>query len=172
MSLPIPDSNSPSVLRYRLPVTLAVSGGGDLCGWVSLSRHSEFRSGPQTLLERLNERVRVVPVVEREVTTLVTRALIEWAEAAPGVDAALLGPAAFVVTREEHAVLRLRSGRVLEGIIEMEMPEGLNRTSDFINSGDDFFALLCGERTLLVNKRRVRDVRLDARTLEKHSGLL
>ena len=141
---------------------MSIAGGPAVAGWVSISRHSEFRSGPQTLLERLNERVRVVPVVEQGATRLVTRALIEWAEPAPGVDPALVGPAAFAVTREEHARVRLRSGEVLEGVIEMEMPQGYNRTSDFINGEADFFALRSGERTMLVNKRRVRDVQLDA----------
>ena len=162
MSLPSPESTSPSTFKYRMPVQLSIAGGPAITGWVSMSRHSEFRSGPQTLLERLNERVRVVPVVEGETTHLVTRALIEWAEPAPGVDAALVGPSAFAVTREERAHVRLRSGEVLEGLIEMEMPQGYNRTSDFINGENDFFPLGCGERTLLVNKRRVRDVRLDA----------
>lgn len=41
------------------------------------------------------------------------------------------------------------------------MPQGYNRTSDFINGEDEFFALGCGDRVWLVNKRRVRDVRLD-----------
>ena len=162
MSHSDPDPASPSALKYRLPVTLAIAGGPPVSGWVSLSRRSEFRSGPQTLLERLNERVRVVPLVEGEATHLVTRALIECAEAAPGVDAGLVGPAAFAVTHEEHAHVRLRSGDVLEGVIAMEMPQGFNRTSDFINGEDDFFALRCGDRMLLINKRRVRDVRLHA----------
>jgi hypothetical protein len=162
VSLPAPESASPSALKYRMPVQMSIAGGPAIAGWVSLSRHSEFRSGPQTLLERLNERVRVVPVVEHEVTNLVTRALIEWAEPAPGVETALVGPGAYAVTREEHARVRLRSGEVLEGVIEMEMPQGYNRTSDFINGESDFFALRSGQRTLLVNKQRVRDVRLDA----------
>lgn len=160
MSLPIHESDSPSAFKYRLPVALAVAGGTGGTGWMALSRHSEFRAGPQTLLERLNERVRVIPVVQDDVTHLVTRSLIEWATAGPDVDRSLLGPAVFAVTRIERASVQLRSGRLLEGLIAMEMPEGFNRTSDFINGADDFFALCCGERTLLVNKRR--DLRLEA----------
>ena len=161
MSLPQPESLSPSAFKYRLPLTLSIVGGPPVAGWISLSRHSELRRGPQTLLERLNDKVRVLPVVHSEVTHLVNRMLIEWAEAAPGVDSTLVGPAAFLVTREEHAIVRLRSGRLLEGIIAMEMPENFNRTSDFINGTEDFFALRSGPRTLLVNKRRVREVRLE-----------
>jgi hypothetical protein len=161
VSQPAPESASPAAVKYRMPVQLAIAGGPDVTGWVWLSRHSEHRSAPQTLLERLTARVRVVPVVENEATTLVTRALIEWAEPAPGVEARLVGPAAYAVTREEHARVRLRSGELLEGVIEMEMPQGYNRTSDFINGEADFFTLRCGTRTLLVNKQRVRHVRLD-----------
>lgn len=162
MSLPIPDSISSPEFKYRMPVQLSVAGGPEVAGWVSLSRRSEFRSGPQTLLERLNERVRVLPVVEGELTHLVSRALIEWAEPGSEVEVGLVGPAPFAVTKEEHARVRLRSGHVLEGTIAMEMPAGYNRTSDFINGEDDFFALRCGTRSLLVNKRRVRDIRLVA----------
>ncbi len=162
VSLPIPDPAPPSAFKYRLPVTLAVAGGPGFTGYVSLSKQSEFRPGPQTLLERFNERVRIVPLVDGDVTHLVARDLIEWVEGGPGVDSALFGPAVFAVTRIERACVSLRSGRVLEGLIAMEMPEGYNRTSDFINGDDDFFVLCCGERTLLVNKRRLRDLRLDS----------
>jgi hypothetical protein len=154
------ESGSPNTLKYRLPVTFSVTGGAAVSGWVSLQRHSEFRRGPQTLLERLNERVRVLPVVEREFTHLVSRALIEWAEPGEGVDAGLVGPSSYAVTHEERASVQLASGETLEGIVEIEMPHGYNRTSDFINGEDDFFALRCAERTLLVNKRRIRDLRL------------
>lgn len=163
MNLPTPESLSPSAFKYRLPVMLSITGGPPVAGWLSVSRHSELRHGPQTLLERLNERVRVLPVVHSEVTHLVTRSHIEWAQAAPGVDPTLIGPAAFGVTREERASLRLRSGRVLHGVIAMEMPVDFNRTSDFLNGDDDFFAIRCAEQTLIVNKRRVRDVRLETR---------
>jgi hypothetical protein len=77
------------------------------------------------------------------------------------VDPLLVGPPR-AVTHEEHASVWLRSGRKLDGVIAMQMPDGYNRTSDFINSPDDFFMLRCGERALLVNKRRVRDVRIDS----------
>jgi hypothetical protein len=163
VSLTQPESLSPGAFKYRLPLTFSMVGGPPVAGWISLSRHSEYRHGPQTLLERLNDKVRIVPVVHSDVTHLVNRMLIEYAEAAPGVDASLIGPAAFEVTREEHAHVRLRSGRLLEGVIAMEVAEHSHRTSDFLNGQDDFFALRCGPRTLLVNKRRVRDVRLESR---------
>jgi hypothetical protein len=159
VSLPVPESASPGASRYRLPVTLSVADGPPVAGWLSLSRSSDPSERPQTLLERLNEPVSVVPVTHGDVTHLVNRTLIEWAEPAPGVDAALIGPPANV-TGEEHASVWLRSGRKLDGIIAMDMPEGYNRTSDFINSQDEFFVLRCRDRTLLVNKRRVRELRI------------
>jgi hypothetical protein len=161
VSLPVPESASPGAFKYRLPVTLSVADGPPVAGWLSLSRRTDASQGPQTLLERLNEPVSVLPVVHGDVTHLVNRMLIEWAEPAPGVDAALIGPPS-VVTREEYASVWVRSGRKLDGIIGMEMPEGFNRTSDFINSEDEFFILRCRDRTLLVNKRRVRELRIVA----------
>jgi hypothetical protein len=161
VSLPAPDSPPPGAYKYRLPVTLSVADGPPVAGWLSLARSAENRNAPQTLLERLNEPVSVLPVVHSDITHLVNRMLIEWAEPIPGVDPALIGPP-YVMTHQEHACVWLRSGRKLFGTIAMEMPEGFNRTSDFINSRDDFFVLRCTERTLLVNKRRVRDVRIVA----------
>ena len=161
VSLPVPESASPGAFRYRLPVTLSVADGPPVAGWLSLSRNSDLSDRPQTLLERLNEPVSVVPVTHGDVTHLVNRTLIEWAEPAPGVAAAHIGPPS-AVTREEYASVWLRSGRKLEGVIAMDMPEGYNRTSDFINSQDEFFMLRCRDRTLLVNKRRVRELRIVA----------
>jgi len=159
VSLPLPDSASPGASRYRLPVTLSVADGPPVAGWLSLSRAPGPNERPQTLLERLNEPVSVVPVTHGDVAHLVNRILIEWAEAGPGVEAAQIGPPRNV-TREEYASVWLRSGRKLDGVIAMEMPEGYNRTSDFINSEDEFFILRCRDRTLLVNKRRVRELRI------------
>ena len=159
VSLPVPESAASGAFRYRLPVTLSVADGPPVAGWLSLSRSPELNGRPQTLLERLNEPVSVVPVTHGDVAHLVNRTLIEWAEPGPGVEAAQIGPPANV-TREEYASVWLRSGRKLEGVIAMEMPEGYNRTSDFINSRDEFFVLRCRDRTLLVNKRRVRELRI------------
>jgi hypothetical protein len=156
---PDPEPEPTGAYKYRLPVLLSVADGPAVAGWLSLSRSAEARNGPQTLLERLNENVSVLPIVHNDVTHLVNRTLIEWAEPAPGVEPSLVGPP-YAVTREEVACIWLRSGRKLDGVIAMEMPKGFNRTSDFINSPDDFFMLRCGERIMLVNKRRVRDVRI------------
>jgi hypothetical protein len=159
VSLPVPESAASGAFRYRLPVTLSVADGPPVAGWLSLSKRPDMNERPQTLLERLNEPVSVVPVTHGDVTHLVNRTLIEWAEPGPGVEAVHIGPPANV-TREEYASVWLRSGRKLDGVIAMEMPDGYNRTSDFINSQDEFFILRCRDRTLLVNKRRVRELRI------------
>jgi hypothetical protein len=151
-------------LLYRLPAKLAWAGTEPVAGELWLLRHSEFRAGPQTLLERLNERVHVLPVVCGGDTHLVNRELIDWVEPGPGVDAGLVGPVPYAVTHEERVCVHMISGMVFEGVLALEMPEGFNRASDFLNLGDDFFTLRSGPRALLVNKRRIREMLVEGRT--------
>jgi hypothetical protein len=42
----------------------------------------------------------------------------------------------------------------------MELPEHLNRISDFINQTDDFFPLATRSGVLLINKARIASLRL------------
>lgn len=151
-------------LLFRLPVKLAWAGTEPVEGELWLLRHSEFRAGPQTLLERLNEHVRVLPVVRGDDTHLVNRELIDWVEPGPGVDPALIGPVPYAVTQEERVCVNMISGLVFEGVLALEMPEGFNRASDFLNMGDDFFTLRVGPRPLLVNKHRIRELLVEGRT--------
>jgi len=150
--------------KYRLPVKLAWAGNAPVEGELTLSRHSEYRAGPQTILERLNERVRVLPVVHGNVAHLVNRELIDWVAPGNDVDPVLIGPSQFVVTHEEHVRVNMAYGGTFEGVLTLEMPEGFNRVSDFLNGDDDFFTLKAGSRTVLVNKRRIREMLIQGST--------
>ena len=91
---------------------------------------------------------------------LVARLDIEWVSPNPGVDYRLIGPTTFRVTHQERVLVRLKSGDSLDGVIQMGLPEGLNRVSDFLNGGDDFFPIATAQGVFLVNKHAVRDVTL------------
>jgi hypothetical protein len=45
-------------------------------------------------------------------------------------------------------------------LLQLELPNELNRASDYLNLADDFFTLETSEGLLLVNKFRVREVRV------------
>jgi hypothetical protein len=158
MPTPSPKRRQEPELQYCLPVKLAWGGNTPVEGELTLARQSEFRSGPQTILERLNERVRVLAVVRGDNTHLINRELIDWVAPGAHVDHDLVWPLAYHATREEHVRVHMMSGGTFEGVIAVEMPEGFNRVSDFLNGDDDFFALKAGSRLVLVNKRRIRQL--------------
>jgi hypothetical protein len=56
--------------------------------------------------------------------------------------------------------VRLDGGETLEGVLQMELPEGFNRVSDYLNGPEDFFPLATPDGAYLVNKHRVREVQL------------
>jgi hypothetical protein len=72
----------------------------------------------------------------------------------------LIVPPAFRITHEERVRVRFMSGRLLEGTLRFELPDELNRVSDFLNAEEDFFALHLPHGIALVNKRRVSHTRL------------
>jgi hypothetical protein len=64
----------------------------------------------------------------------------------------------------EHVRVNMAYGGTFEGVLTLEMPEGFNRVSDFLNGDDDFFTLKAGSRTVLVNKRRIREMLVQGST--------
>ncbi len=150
------------VPKLRVPVRLCMAAQAPYDAFLSLFPLSEHHAGPETLLERLNTRTRVLPAVREDDHTvvLVTRDQVDWVEAGPDVEAQLIRPSAYLHTREEHVELRMVSGERVAGILAMELPDAYNRASDFLNGDEDFFALSLSSGTRLVNKARVLDVRI------------
>lgn len=150
------------VTKIRVPVRIARAHETPLDGVICLSPSAAVRPGPETILERLNSSDRVIPVepLAGDGMRLVARLDIEWVAPNPGVDYRMIGPATFRVTHQERVIVRLRSGDSLEGVIQMELPEGYNRVSDFVNGEDDFFPLATALGVHLVNKHAVREIAL------------
>lgn len=150
------------VEKLRVPVRLAAIGCEPVEGHLSLSPRAELHEGPETILERLNAPVRVLPFhpAGDEAVLLVVRAHVEWVAAGPQVAPQLVRAAHFQHTREEHVRVRLLGGASLEGILAIEMPHEFNRVSDFMNGDEDFFPLQGPSGTMLLNKARVLDIRV------------
>uniref|UniRef100_A0A832I303 Uncharacterized protein n=1 Tax=Eiseniibacteriota bacterium TaxID=2212470 RepID=A0A832I303_UNCEI len=156
--LPIPEY----VRKVRTAVRVALPGLDLLEGFISLAPRAEHHDGPQTILERLNGPDRFVPIQrsgERDVM-LVNPLDIESVEPLGNVPLTLVLPPAFRITHEERVRVRFMSGRQVEGVLRFELPDELNRVSDFLNADEDFFALHLAHGTLLVNKRRISLTRL------------
>ena len=146
--------------KLRVAVRLVLLAEEPTAGSLSLAPHSERHAGPETLLERLNDRVRVLPFerASDDAIMLVTREHIEWVMPGADIEPALVRPPTFAFTREERVRARLLSGAFFDGVLAMEMPHEHNRASDFLNGEDDFFVLTSPSGTVLVNKSRVVDI--------------
>lgn len=150
--------------KIRVPVRVSQAGLAPIDGYLALGPQAEFHAGPETLLERLNTISRVIPFQrgEDERTLLFSRAEVEWVAADPAVAPSLICPPNYQVTSEERVSIRLSSGTSLEGQVQMELPEHLNRASDYLNGVEDFFPLMTPFGVLLVNKLRVSCFELHA----------
>lgn len=150
------------VEKLRVAASVSLPGREPIGGYFALAPQAEFRLGPETLLERLNTHDRVVPFIRREdeATCLVARLTMEWVQAARDVDPLLVRPPSVLVAREEWVRLRFQGGAEVEGLLELELPETLNRATDFLNAPADFFPLLRRDGILLVNKHRLVETRL------------
>ena len=152
---------APYIDKLLVPARLMLPGADAVEGSFALSPATPFREGPESLLELLNSETRVVPFIRESdsVVMLLSRLAIEWAEVRRDVDPAWVHPETFIVTREEHVQVRMLGGHELEGSVSMELPDHLNRVSDFLNQAEDFFLLATRRATLLVNKARLASLR-------------
>jgi len=148
--------------KLLVPATVAVSGSEPYVGAFALCVHSPHRAGPESLLELLNSAARVVPFVRSgdDVVMLLARQAIEWVEIDHDIDPTWVRPRSYVDSREEQVHVQLLDGRRLEGKVTLDLPEHLNRISDFLNLPEDFFVLIRPRSILLLNKARLASARL------------
>lgn len=153
---------SQSVQKIRVPVHLTRVGAPPLAGLISLFPKAELHDGPETLLECLNASPKILPfeVTEEDVVLLITRDHIEWVQPDPTVEPRLVRPTPYTPTHEELVQVHMAGGKILEGIISMEMPNEFNRPSDYLNGADHFFPLRMQLGTRLLNKACVVAVRV------------
>lgn len=146
--------------KLRVPVTLAQSGKPPTDGYLSLAAHSALFPGPETLFERLNSAERVIPFHRAEdgAVLLVSRLEVEWVMAGAGVQDPQVYPPPHFPTAEERVRVRLKGGSTFEGMLHIELPEQLNRASDFLNGPEDFFPLITGRGLKLINKAQMIEV--------------
>lgn len=148
--------------KLRVAVRIAQPGQEPTAGFFSLAPQAEFHEGPETVLERLNVRDRVIPFQRHSDSAMIllSRLELEWVAIGPSVNEDWICPPTFAITREERVRVRFKSGEEIEGLLRMELPELVNRASDFLNGQDDFFALVTSDGVRLVNKLAVLDTRV------------
>jgi hypothetical protein len=142
-------------------VEMILAGSGPIAGSLLIAP-SAHRDGPETILELLNEPCRMIPLRchPEPSMLLLSRQDIVWVKAVPGVEPEPVRPPHYRIKREERARLRLRAGGELEGWLQLELPDDLNRASDFLNGAEEFFPFVTVRGVLLVNKLQVSETRL------------
>ena len=148
--------------KLRIQVRIQMPSAEPIAGFLSVAPQSAIYDGPETLFELLNAPIRVLPFILASdgSVMLVTREHLDWIEASDEVDPELVSPRPYMVTREEVVAVEWLDGTRMQGKLPMELPDDINRASDYMNSDDDFFPLMVQGGCMLVNKRRLRAVRI------------
>jgi len=117
----------------------------------------------QTVIERLNERTRFLPVAVGEAGQihLVNKGKLARVTPGPNVISTDVLARGFGPAREELAEVRLIDGAVLHGRLWMPLQRDTQRVSDFLNmQGGSFFPLLTPTTIHMVNASMVLLVKL------------
>jgi len=154
------------VEKFRIPVRVAESGRPAAFGYFCLSPVANWHDGPETLHDLLNSEVRVVPFHRHEdgAILLITRLAVGHVTVGTEVEPQFVRSRLIAVTREEHVLVEMEDGVKLEGNLLVELPEHLNRASDFLNLPEDFFPLVTRQGAVFVNKAKVRVTRVFAKS--------
>jgi len=148
------------VEKLRVAVRVSRPGQHPVEGQLSLAPHSSLHAGPETLLELLDPPAGFLPFERAgdDAIVLLSRQDIQWVMAGPDVDAELVRPVPYRYTREERVRVSLRSGEDLDGLIQMELPQNLNRVFDYLNGPERYFPLATRRGTFLIRKAAVREI--------------
>jgi len=150
------------VPKRRIPVSLWSGHLMGLQGWVFLDLDAEGRRH-QTVLEKLNETTRFLPVAigEEGRIQLINKAQLSRLSTGRLVIQSDVFCRGFQPWREEEAEVEFEDGTLLNGRIWMPLERESQRLSDFMNQPrGDFVALVTPVGIHLVNTRSVVAVRL------------
>lgn len=154
--------NGSHVSKLRAAVRLAQPHHDPRDGWVLLFPTLDETGRAETVLELLNSPRVVIPFLqgEDESVLLLVRDNIDWVAIDNGVDPRLVFPPERHTALQQRVELRFVDERRLEATIRWGNPAAPTRLSDFLDSPDPFVAADAGFGTLMVNKRRVREIRI------------
>ena len=150
------------VQKLRASVRLSQPNRDPRDGWLQLLPRLPQEPRPETILDLLNSGRSVVPFIQAEDTgvLLFTRLNIEWVSIGAGTAPELVLPPGSAPTHEQRAELRFLDESRVDAVIQWQTHEEGVRLSDFLNSSPDFVAVKTRLGTLLVNKQRVREIRI------------
>jgi hypothetical protein len=151
-----------TITKLWVAVRLAQPHHDPRDGWFQLFPEVDNLGRPETVLELLNSPRRVIPFLKREEKSVVllVRENIDWVAVGPGEQTRLVVPP----ERTDAHVQRVELGFLDERRVAATVRWGdfplRERLSDFLNQSDLFVAAEAAFGTLIVNKSRLREVRI------------
>ncbi|GJM44441.1 MAG: hypothetical protein DHS20C21_12830 [Gemmatimonadota bacterium] len=146
--------------KREVGVQIHTVSGDLLQGEVFLDFIDVIHRGEQTLLDKFNDDFDWLPLRSREgFTEIVNRDWIVSVEPARGLPLELVRKESGEVFRRELVLVRLASGRSIDGRLAMDLPDEFSRVSDFLNFPQNFFALETDDGPVLIAKRHVLNLR-------------
>ncbi|HSM93870.1 MAG TPA: hypothetical protein VLT47_13385 [Anaeromyxobacteraceae bacterium] len=150
------------VPKRRVPVEMILPGGAARRMTLFLSEVAEDHTGPERPSDLLNGGDDFVPAFDEagKTMTFLNRSTISAVRLDPALDTDVDED---VSLPTEHAVeVLLRDGTALRGLVSFLRPTERSRLVDFLNESPPFFRLLDDSTLVLVNKRHVVRVTLNA----------
>lgn len=138
-----------AVDKIKKKVTLFLADKSQISGQIFLSPYSELGVGRQSLFEVLTTQDRFIPFQssEGEFSFLNLRQIV-WVTCLRDPDTEEEPP---VPLESRNVVVFLRDGKLFRGDMEMSMPEGKTRLSDWLNEFNGFMIIRDDTREILIN---------------------
>lgn len=148
--------------KLRAAVRLSQPRHDPRDGWFLLFPDVGDSGRAETVLELLNSARLVIPFLEREDQTvlLLVRKNIDWVAIGADVEPRLVFPPGRQTAFHQRVEIGFVDERRVEATIRWGDAAQKTRLSDFLDSPDAFFAVEASFGTLMVNKRRIREIRI------------
>lgn len=154
------------VRKLQVPVRLSQPNLAPRDGSFQLFPTVGHQNRPETVLELLNSGRTVIPFIldDHATVLLLTRMNVDWVALGPGVESRLVVPPEDPITHEQRVELRFIDESRVDAVLRWDEGKEAARLSDFLNSNDAFLAARTGFGTLVVNKGRIREMRIIGET--------
>lgn len=159
------------VRKLQVPVRLSQPNLAPRDGSFQLFPTVGRENRPETVLELLNSDRSVIPFILEQAATvlLLTRMNVDWVALGPGVESRLIVPPNEPISHEQRVELRFIDESRVDALLRWNEGQNSERLSDFLNATEAFLAARTGFGTLIVNKGRIREMRIvgEARRVER-----
>lgn len=160
-----------TITKLWVAVRLAQPQHDPRDGWFQLFPELDDLGRPETVLELLNSPRRVIPFLKREEESVVllVRENIDWVAVGPGEETHLVVPPEQPAAHVQRVEFGFLDERRVAATVRWGDFRIRERLSDFLNQPDPFVAAEAAFGTLIVNKSRLREVRILDAAVE-HGG--